>query len=308
MVESLQTLLGGIIDYAGMYPPAQLPLNQALRSYVRYKTGKEAWIVNRFICPAAKVTELEAGLKWQHYDDRFGLCITGRGGASNSEFLTNTLADTKSARRNERVFFDAFETRLPLSLLDSNEMAHVIMQIVRGLEEETVLYLEVPFSDQWQSQVPRAIETIAKNPRARAKIRLGGDNKSARPSVEQVAVFISECAKNELPFKATAGLHHPIRRFDEETGGMMHGFLNVFVAAAVAQNLSDNPSDLVPILGATDPAAFRCLGSRLSFGNWHLSIKHLKASREFAVGFGSCSVSDPLTDLAHLGHAVRVPV
>ena len=55
MVESLQVLLGGVIDYAGMYPPAQLPLSEALRTYVRYKQGKEAWIVNRFVCPAGRL-------------------------------------------------------------------------------------------------------------------------------------------------------------------------------------------------------------------------------------------------------------
>src|SRR5688500_17540116 len=123
MVESLQVLLGGVIDYAGMYPPAQLPLNESFRNYVRYKTGKEAWIVNRFICPCAKVSELEAGLKWHPYDGRFGVCLTGSGGNDAGEFLANTLLDIKSARKMDRVFFDALETRLPASSLSSTDLA-----------------------------------------------------------------------------------------------------------------------------------------------------------------------------------------
>jgi hypothetical protein len=308
MVESLQVLLGGIIDYAGMYPPAELPLSEALRNFVRYKSGRESWIVNRFICPAAKVSELEAGLKWHNYDNRFGMCVTGRGGATNAEFLINTLADTKAARKIERVFFDAFETRLPVSALESAELPHLVMQVIRGLEEETLLFLEIPLTDDFGAQVPRALEAIAKNPRVRAKIRLGGSTKDTYPSVEKVALFISECASRRLPFKATAGLHHPVRKPDSATGAMMHGFLNVFVAASVAWNFKADAESLEPILSAMDPSAFRCLGSRLSVGNWHLSLKQLRSSREFALGYGSCSVNEPLADLAQLGYAMRVPV
>jgi hypothetical protein len=291
-----------------MYPPAELPLNEALRNYIRYKNGREAWIVNRFICPAVKVSELEAGLKWQNFDNRFGICVTGRGGGNNAEFLANALADIKSLKKAERVFLDAFETKLPETAVESAELSHLIIQIVRGLEEETLLFLEVPLTNDFRNQAQRTLETIAKNPRARAKMRLGGAAKDSYPSVEQVAVFISECATNKLPFKMTAGLHHPFRKIDEATGAMMHGFLNVFVAAAVATTFGADENALLPILSTTDPASFRCLGTRLSIGNWHLSLKQLRASRDFALGFGSCSVSEPLGDLAHLGYAMRVPV
>ena len=80
------------------------------------------------------------------------------------------------------------------------------------------------------------------------------------------------------------------------------------VAAAVAISFDTDAADLVPILGATDASVFRCLGSRLSVGNWHLSLKQLRSARDFAVGYGSCSVTEPLTDLAHLGYTMRVPV
>ena len=308
MVESLQILLGGIIDYAGLYPPAKLPMTEALRNYVRYKTGKESWIVNRFICPATKISELEAGLRWHPYDARFGVCLTGRGGSTGPEFLANTLADIKAARKIERVFFDAFETRLPAAALEAGDLAHLMLQVSRALEDETVLYLEVPLTSNWQVELPRALDAIAKTPRVRAKIRCGGETPHAFPSIEQVAAFIDQCAKRKLPFKATAGLHHPIRTFDEVMQVSHHGFLNLFVAAAVAISFDTDAADLVPILGATDASAFRCLGSRLSVGNWHLSLKQLRSARDFAVGYGSCSVTEPLADLAHLGYTMRVPV
>ncbi|MDQ2985600.1 MAG: hypothetical protein M3R13_02620 [Armatimonadota bacterium] len=305
MVETLQVLLGQVIDYAGMYPPAKLPLSDALRNYIKYKSGREAWITSRFICPVTKISELEAGLKWHSFSDRFGVCVTSRGGDTVAEFLASTLADTKSARKMDRIFFDAFETRLPADTLGSAELGHVILRITRSLEDETDLFLEVPFADNWQVNVPRAIETLSKNPRCKAKIRTGGTEPAHFPSVEQVALFISECAQHKIPFKATAGLHHPIRKLDDEVGVHMHGFLNVFVAAAIAHNFGASPSELVHVLSIDDPSGFRCLGTRISVGNWHLSIKQLRAARNFALSYGSCSVTEPLTDLAHLGHSMR---
>ena len=308
MVESLQILLGGVIDYAGMYPPAELPLNEALRSYVRYKQGKEAWIVDRFICPASKVSELEAALKWQNYDARFGLCATGRKSEDNAEFLSNALIDIKAARRAVNVFFDAFETRLPVSALDSADLSFLILRIVRALEDETELYLEIPMTENWESEIPRAIEAIAKSRRCRAKIRCGGPSKEAVPTVDQLALFISACASAKVPFKATAGLHHPIRTVDERAGTQVHGFMNVLVAAAVARTFDASRADLISILSATDTSCFRCLESRISVGNWHLSLKQLRAARDFVIGYGSCSVNEPLADLAQMGHAMRVSV
>ena len=74
----------------------------------------------------------------------------------------------------------------------------------------------------------------------RAKLRTGGVVQDAFPSVEQVAGFILRCAELGVPFKATAGLHHPLRCVHPFTyaadspAGVMHGFLNLFTAAALA--------------------------------------------------------------------------
>lgn len=308
MVESLQVLLDEVIDYAGMFPPARLPLNESVRNYVRYKNGKEAWIVGKFVCPVQKIAELEAAMKWHDYDDRLGVCSIGRGGADVAEFVANSLADLKSTRRVDRAFVDTFETRLPQDAMDSAELRPIALRLSRALDEGTNLFLELPFGAGWEVSIPRSIEALATVPRVRAKVRCGGETASAFPTVEQLAVFIAECAKHDLAFKATAGLHHPIRKYDEASGATMHGFLNVFSAAAVAHAFRVQSADLVPILAATSPSDFRCLSSRLSTGNWHLSLKQLRASREFALGYGSCSVAEPLGDLAQLGHSARQAV
>src|SRR4051812_41630301 len=58
MTFGLRTLLAGIIDYAGIFPPARLPLEQAIRNYARYRQGPASWMLGRFVCPAAQLTPL----------------------------------------------------------------------------------------------------------------------------------------------------------------------------------------------------------------------------------------------------------
>src|SRR5436190_17389433 len=58
MRRSLRVLLEGVIDYAGLFPPAKLPLDQALRNYARYRHEPEGWMLGRFVCPASRLVEL----------------------------------------------------------------------------------------------------------------------------------------------------------------------------------------------------------------------------------------------------------
>jgi hypothetical protein len=92
-----------------------------------------------------------------------------------------------------------------------------------------------------------------------------------------------------LPFKLTAGLHHAVRHTDPETSFVHHGFLNILVAAAVAVDGAE-VAEVAEVLGGTDPAPLVTAAQ---------ARRH--RSRPLWVGFGSCSVMDPLTDLIRLG-------
>ncbi len=137
-----------------------------------------------------------------------------------------------------------------------------------------------------------------------AKIRTGSVKPEGIPSVEEVATFIIACAELKLPFKATAGLHHPIRAeyaLTYETDSpraVMHGFLNVFLAAAFAWAGDRN---LVPILSETDPKAF-WFDEQAHWRDRSLTVAQLQAARQqFIHGFGSCSFTEPIDDLKKWG-------
>src|SRR5262249_7789663 len=137
-----------------------------------------------------------------------------------------------------------------------------------------------------------------------AKIRTGGVKPEAIPAVAEVAAFIRACAERKLAFKATAGLHHPVRAEQAITyapdslRATMHGFLNVFLAACFAWH---GRSDIEGVLAETDPAAFR-FDDRAHWRDWSLDAAQVQDARtNFAHAFGSCSFDEPVHDLEALG-------
>lgn len=136
------------------------------------------------------------------------------------------------------------------------------------------------------------------------KIRTGGVKPEAVPSVGDVAGFIRACAERRLAFKATAGLHHPVRAEQPLTyqvnapRAVLHGFLNVFLAACFAWH---GKRDLEPVLEETDPGAFR-FDDRARWRDWSLSAEQVQEARvTFAHAFGSCSFEEPVAELQALG-------
>ncbi len=137
-----------------------------------------------------------------------------------------------------------------------------------------------------------------------AKIRTGGVTPEAIPSISALAEYILACAERRLPFKATAGLHHPIRSLHALTydthapRATMHGFINVFLAAAFAFH---GEPEISEILAETEPSAFR-FDDRAHWRDWSLSAGQItQARKDFAHSFGSCSFEEPVSELESLG-------
>jgi hypothetical protein len=144
-------------------------------------------------------------------------------------------------------------------------------------------------------------------PGAFAKIRTGGLTPDAIPGADHIAGFLKEAAARRLPFKGTAGLHHPIRSLRPLTyavnapQAVMHGFVNVFSAAAFAWHGAESAL-LLDLLNDVDPHAFAFRDDELTWRGHALTTAQVEeARRDFAHSFGSCSFEDPLADLRELG-------
>jgi hypothetical protein len=133
------------------------------------------------------------------------------------------------------------------------------------------LFCEVPLDGDWRDTLAAVAAAGGK-----AKLRCGGQHV---PSVEEVAAFFAAARDLELPFKATAGLHHAVR------GEREHGFLNFLTAADRAAAGADE-AELREILAVTD-------ASELGTGS--------ARGRALFVSIGSCSFAEPVEELQGLG-------
>jgi hypothetical protein len=242
MARSLRALLANLIDYAGLYPPAALPLQEVVANYARYLRSPEAWMLNRLVLPLDKLHDVSLGDNW-----RVTLLVDGEPGPMPPQVET---FETKTGRL--------------LSL---------------------ATYCEVP---------------LDKIDGAYAKIRTGG---SAPPTVETLADFLSSAATRRIPFKATAGLHHPITMVKHASAcpSTTYGFLNVFVAATFA-HLGLDQSSLASLLNETDSNAFEFGDNELRWRDCKASLEQVQiARRDFAHSFGSCSFAEPIEGLRTLG-------
>jgi hypothetical protein len=309
MFASLRALLTGLIDYAGLFPPAKLPLEPAVRNYAAYRQSADAWMLGRFICPAAQLAELAPFV-----DELFqagpplAISALGRGGNTLAEYLTGLGADFADVqafrkRHGKQVGVDVLEVRLP-SNVGLEKPAHPLWFAGNDAAFRTArltLFCELP-PPLPVYLVLRQLGQAADNRPIGFKLRCGGLEASAFPSVEQVANALSCSLKAGVRFKATAGLHHPFPRFDPDIGARMHGFINLIAAGILAHVRGAGPERIQAILEDEDPAHFVCTDSGLRWNDLHATTEEVIAARRDAVlSFGSCSFDEPRDDLRALG-------
>ena len=305
VLDSLRALMAGVIDYAGLFPPAALPLDAAVRNYASYlNDARDRWMLGRFICPAARLDELVPYVgELFAAGEPLAVSALGRGGANPAEFAANLKADLDAiaafrAAAGDRAIVDVLETRLPAT--DPAAVLDILAESCRaaGLRP----FAEAGFAGDWRATLGQTLCAIAGRPGLGYKLRAGGVEASAFPSPEQVAFAIVSCARGKIPMKFTAGLHHPVRHFNESVNATMHGFGNVFLACAFAWAKSADEAMVRRILEAEAPCPFVLRDYGAAFGDAAVSTEQIaRARREFATSFGSCSFDEPREDLRAMG-------
>ncbi|MGB6385217.1 MAG: hypothetical protein WBD25_13650 [Terriglobales bacterium] len=298
-VNAAGVLLRDLIDYAGLFPPAALAMVPSVANYDAYSRSEWKWILGRFIVPAARLGEFEAA---------FAELPAPKTGADFTNWRLSVLLGSDPVADIARIReFNVRMTNLASSRRAVVESVEVkvtsppeITWLSGIIPTELAVYFEFPLSS-----CAEFIATVASCGR-RAKIRTGGETADRFPTPESVIEFIRLCAESDVPFKATAGLHHPLRsvhRFTyqpESASGVMHGFLNVFLVPAFLR-AGMEPELAVQLLKEQSSQAFQFELDGVSWRQHRLSRHEIATARQdFAVSFGSCSFTEPIDDLRSL--------
>jgi hypothetical protein len=254
-------------------------MKTAWRNYQDYIAGPNRWLLGKFVAPAARLPELFAvagktkGLPLtvligQKLEE--DLAAAAAAGAASVELKASTVTQIRGAAE-----------RLPAGI---------------------TAYFEIPIAGD-----PAGLVTAIAEVGGRAKIRTGGETVDLFPGPRDVARFMQACADEQVPFKATAGLHHPVRSLHKLTSDpesdsvVMHGFLNVFIAAALLR-AGEERQKVNRLLEDQQSQSFRFENGLARWKDEELDIEQIvDARKNLAIAFGSCSFDEPIAELKELG-------
>lgn len=256
-------LFDRLVDDAGLFPPTSLTMEAALARHHEARAAGHPVLTHRFLCPASRLEEMQRELRAK---------------------LSRPIAIG--------LILDTGDPALVAEALGDELLAVALVEIppggpTEGLPSGVPVYLEVPRGGF------EAVEQIAARPGFGAKVRCGGVRADLFPTEAELAVFIRACVAADLPFKATAGLHHAVRYTDPQTGFTHHGFLNLLLAVAAALSKADAEA-VEEVLASTDAPALAHMAKTID-------PDAAREVRRLLVAYGSCSISTPLQDLAELG-------
>ncbi|WP_078414330.1 hypothetical protein [Priestia abyssalis] len=308
---SVHAFLSNLIDYAGLFPPASLPLEPAIRNYAAYRADKDAWMLGRFIIPAVQLEELAPYVSMFSSEQPLIISVLG-GRSDNAEACQNGLRmDLEKVVSFCRDYGDAvgaevFELPLP-PVQSDGDLLEVIARETAEHGLHTFCEVTVPLNEDWEHHMFGALDAIATHnarggPKLGVKLRTGGVTADAFPTVEQVAAVLVGCRDRGITLKFTAGLHHPIRMHRREIDARMHGFLNVFSAGMLAHTHHLNVLEAVEILADEEPSSFFFTAEGLAWRNLTIPASKIVQLREKVLcSYGSCSFDEPRDDLQTLG-------
>jgi len=285
-MSAVEALLRRIVDYAGLFPPAGLDMESAVRNYQDALAGEDRWMLGSFVVPAARLGVFVEAFERACCGEReqpwtLSVVCAGEGDP-----------DAVEEFQEGAVFLRSVEAKA--ADRTSAEAA------LRGLSNSRFRYVEFP-----PERAPEILPVLAAKG-GRAKLRTGGLTAETIPSVETVAAFLRACAAARVPFKATAGLHHPVRGLhllapDGAARATMHGFINLLLAAALAWFGAEDAA-VRRTLAEEDASAFRVDDDVIRWHEHAMTTDQLElVRRDFAISFGSCSFAEPVDDLRAMG-------
>jgi hypothetical protein len=307
-------LLRGLFDDASLFPPAALPMSEAVSGHIRHQAAWYRQLSGPFVCPETRLTQLRAALTAVNLGEiDLSLVVTGGAGAVAEAVdavavdprlrlrsvevparLSATAGQDRAAAGQDRAAAgqDRAAAGQDQAAVGRSDVVRAVAEVITALDAVPLAgaagYAEIPLT-ALGDDVLGPIEAY----RYRPKLRTGGQAATAFPDEAALAAALVALADRRLPFKCTAGLHHAVRHTAADTGFEHHGFLNLLLAVAAA-------ADGAPASAVAEVLADRD-GTGVAARVAGLDGHDAASARELVASIGSCSTDEPVTDLVALG-------
>lgn len=278
MSTRVPALLEGFVDDAAVFPPGNAPLRDAVVAHRAIRTAWYAGMVGPLLVPASSVGALSDVLE---ADESLAVGLIGDTGIAGISAALGVAGRRLDIRQIEVAVAKRGE--------DPQPGLHQLRNLARSWASSTV-YAEIPLTFGLLGALDTVAEARAAGLGIAAKFRTGGLAAELFPTPIELAAVICACRDRRLPFKLTAGLHHAIRYTDPETGFVHHGFLSVLAGVLAAVHDNAEVADVAALLASSDAVPLV-----------ETVRRHRDEARPLWVGFGTCSIPEPLADLDRFG-------
>lgn len=294
VIESVRLLLASSIDYAGLFPPSAVSMSEAVLNYAMYRNSNYSWMLGRFIVGVNRLREFyECAADFISHDAV--TCWRIAVVAGDDLYETLRIVEEFNTSHAPRVICDSIE----MKTMTTYQIQTVATSLPRGVD----VYFEIDPHDRLDDLVA-AVALAGQG----AKLRTGGVVPEAFPTSSGIVRFVQTCMAANVPFKATAGLHHPIRSFrpltyeENSVNGTMHGFLNLFLMTGFARD-GYRRSFLEGVMEEEFEEVFQFSETGAKWRDeFELNLYAIEQTRKLGIrSFGSCSFDEPIADLQKLG-------
>ena len=305
-MRSVHALMSSVIDYAGLYPPAQHDPKTTVELFTQVHDSRRQWMLGRLIWPAAKLDKLSilsvghapAAVAPETQGAWAISCVIAPAGTPEWAADMKRVAEFNAHHEQEGE---------PAMRIDALEMkadsASAIEKALANIPDETFPYFEVALDRD-----PRGLIATLVGEEAGVKFRTGGTTPEAHPSADDLARAIDACANAGVPFKATAGIHRALCHFNRAAGAKQFGFLNVLLGAALAYERRIDLEGLKEFLKVESVEALSFSEAAIGWQSARVTVNEITETRgRFAHSFGSCSFDEPWQDLVALELVRAIP-
>lgn len=327
MKKAVKPFLEEIVDYAGLYPPASLSMVDAFDTFLKHRKSPHSWLLSKFVIGSNQLKELGELLhKVPKKELPIELTIVAPATTEFNEFkqaITTVVKEVALLHKNHenKVRTGTLEIKLPVEAIYTGKGIDAIKAIdyaVKVMGKSRLLpqrlFFEIPGFDFDPKLAEKIIRFIAAhNSQIQSmnlpyyifsgfKIRCGGVEAHQFPPSKYLAKVMLAARDENVAIKFTAGLHHPIRHYNESVKTKMHGFLNTFGASILSYTQDLSEIEVVEMLEDENPDHFRFTDQYFAWKELAAPELEIKMLRMLSVlSFGSCSFNEPVEDLQELG-------
>ena len=319
-----KALLSGIVDYAGLFPPAKLSVKDAVSTFISHRKKEYSWMLGRFVVGSVKMRDVANEFVTQGFTEKVEFSMVSTYVDDKAGFLDGLTSQMNMIKQLEKEYqsqfkVPSFEVKLPSSLTKKmpswaiyelmREVTEVVLEQAPDLNQ---IFFETDLSTDWKNAIPNTLDGIFRNRQVILqsaphlvygfKLRCGGVNPEDHPNIDLVAMALRFAKNAGIPLKFTAGLHHPFRHYDSSMKIRKHGFVNIFTTGILhsLHNLEDE--EIQELIGEELSELFTFNQDTIAWKDYAADLTQISEARKNTVlSFGSCSFDEPVEDLVALG-------